>query len=87
MYLYLFQKILYIFRDGAQICYCGSSKCRGYINKSSQITDHNSSEDSESANENVFIPKPKEKIKKKRNLEKRAAYNDENKLREVLFVI
>ncbi|KAL5242931.1 hypothetical protein ACI65C_010341 [Semiaphis heraclei] len=71
-----------IFGDGAQICYCGSSKCRGYINKSSQIADHNSSEDSESANENVFVPKPEEKRKKKRNLEKRT-HNDENKLREL----
>jgi len=87
MYLYLFQKNLYFFRDGVQICYCGSSKCRGYINKSSQIADHNSSEDSESANENVFIPKPEEKRKEKRNLKKRTAHNDENKLREVLFII
>ncbi|XP_060834189.1 uncharacterized protein LOC132917458 [Rhopalosiphum padi] len=72
-----------IFGDGAQICYCGSSKCRGYINKSSQIVDHNSSEDSESANENVFISKPEEKKRKKKILEKRAANNNENKLREL----
>lgn len=72
-----------IFGNGAQICYCGSSKCRGYINKSSQIADHNSSEDSESPNENLFVSKPKEKQIKKRNLKKRIAYNDENKLREL----
>lgn len=72
-----------IFGDGAQICYCGSSKCRGYINKSSQIADQNSSEDSESANENVFVSKPEKKERKKRNLENRTAFNDENKLREL----
>ncbi|XP_060861460.1 uncharacterized protein LOC132938562 isoform X2 [Metopolophium dirhodum] len=72
-----------IFGDGAQICYCGSSKCRGYINKSSQIADQNSSEDSESANENVFVSKPEKKERKKRYLENRTAYNDENKLREL----
>ncbi|XP_025204603.1 uncharacterized protein LOC112601289 isoform X2 [Melanaphis sacchari] len=68
-----------VFGDGAQICYCGSSKCRGYINKSSQIVDHNSSEDSESANDNTSISK----LEEKKNLEKRTANNDENKLREL----
>ncbi|CAH1720992.1 unnamed protein product [Aphis gossypii] len=73
-----------IFGDGAQICYCGSSKCRGYINKSSQIVDHhNSSDDSESTNENVFVSKSEEKKKKKKKLQKRTANNNENKLREL----
>lgn len=87
LYIYNYSKKILIFRDGAQICYCGSSKCRGYINKSSQISDQNSSEDSESPNENVFLSKPEKKERKKRNLENRTAYNNENKLREVLFIM
>lgn len=68
-----------MFSDDAQICYCGSTKCRGYISKASQITDLSSSEDSDGA-----TLKPEEKQRKKKCLKRKTVYNDKNKLREVI---
>lgn len=80
----VFLKICLIYSDGAQICYCGSTKCRGYISKASQITDLSSSEDSsDGIIENQNASKPEEKQKKRRIFKKRIIYNDKNKLREV----
>lgn len=73
---------LNIFSDGAQICYCGSSNCRGYISKASQITDLSSSEDSDSS-ENRSVLKSEEKQRKKGIFKKRTIHNKENTLREV----
>lgn len=74
--------MLYIFSNGAQVCYCGSPKCRGYISKASQITDPSSSEDSDDNAEN-HSSKPEEKQKRKIILKRRIAHNEKNKLREV----
>ncbi|XP_025415197.1 uncharacterized protein LOC112686918 isoform X2 [Sipha flava] len=69
-----------IFGDGAQVCYCGSSKCRGFISKATPITSLSNSEDSEDATEDSASG---ENQKKKRILNKRTVYNNENKLREL----
>jgi hypothetical protein len=76
--IYVFQCLN--FRDGAQVCYCGSSKCRGFISKATPITSLSNSEDSEDATEDSASG---ENQKKKRILNKRTVYNNENKLREV----
>lgn len=70
------------FRDGAQVCYCGSSNCRGFISKATPITGLSNSEDSEDATEDNSASSGENK-KKKKILNKRTVYNNENKLREV----
>lgn len=68
-----------MFSDDAQICYCGSTKCRGYISKASQITDLSSSEDSDGT-----TLRPEEKQRKKRIFKRKTDYDNKNKLREVI---
>lgn len=76
-----------IFSNDPQICYCGSSKCRGYISKAPQTIGLSSSDDSDNGGiENYYTSKSEEKPKKKRTLRKTTAYNDKNKLREVYYL-
>ncbi|XP_050545151.1 uncharacterized protein LOC126907706 [Daktulosphaira vitifoliae] len=72
-----------VFGDGAQICYCGSSKCRGYISKASQITDISSSDDSDITDENNLPQKSDKYMKRKRMVKKRIVLNEKNNLREL----
>lgn len=78
-------KIIKMFSEKAQICYCGSSKCHGYIGKVSQNTDRSSSDDSDSVT-NSFTSILKEKQTKKRIYKKKTIHNDKNKLKEVIFI-
>lgn len=72
----------FIISNDAQVCYCGSSNCRGYISKAPQSL--SSSDDGDDVTEINFISKP-ETQKRKTNLKKRIISNDNNKLREVFF--
>lgn len=74
----------FIISNDAQICYCGSSKCRGYISKAAQSFS-SSEDDGDGTIENMTITKA-ETQHRKINSKKKIVYNDKNKLREVLFL-
>lgn len=73
-----------IFGDAAQQkCYCGSSKCRGFISKKSRTGDQSSSEDSDEHEDDTSTVRPDECQEKKQKKTEKISNKDRKRLKQL----